>query len=217
MLFKKLIIVTGVLTSIAADSVWAGSEASGGGGAIVCRDSSGKITSAEMLDIFEGKIRFGHRVDPLQLPNRTADDIIDETLKAVFGETSSQKKLLIRLMKVRANIEMLPSGVAIHTSADLGKEYAVLIKAGCHLETVGYYESDGPIKVVPDILNALDAQNQAAFYLHEAIYSIYREFAGDMDSARARQITSLLLTGTYGEKRRPILFFYDLLDYKVPS
>src|SRR4051794_20098658 len=55
------------ILAVASGAV-AGNETGHGGGAIVCRNGMGQVTSAELLDLWEGKVELGLTIVDSSLP-----------------------------------------------------------------------------------------------------------------------------------------------------
>lgn len=173
-----------------APSVWAGTDLSGGGTSVVCRDSSGNIKSAELLDLFEAKIRFGLTV------SKSDDNPRDQIARAISwlnqGDAFASASLKESVAEIVSKFQFLPAGIGIRVGEDLGSDYAVLVPDGCALENVGYYEADGSLKVAPGIYSAFSMTDRAAFVLHEAVYRLARETSGFRDSALSRRLVGQL-------------------------
>ncbi|MGK5084475.1 hypothetical protein WDW37_14365 [Bdellovibrionota bacterium FG-1] len=174
----------------------AGVGTSGGGAVAVCRDAAGHIQSAELLDLYEGKVRFGMTIDqsatdPNQGFLRAVSRFVDQPYYGALIRESA-KDVLERMV-------FLPPGVGLSPGVDLGNDYGVVIPDGCRLEYVGYYESDGTLKVAQPVYRALSATDRAAFVIHEAVYKIAREYLGQTDSSHSRKFTAALFAGNNSE------------------
>ena len=163
----------------------------GGGSAIVCRDSSNEIIRAELLDIFEGQKRFG-----MTIPTYTTNNP-DQQVRTALTKLSSKPGLASYVVKIYSDVYahrvFLPGDIALQTSNDLGTDYTVSIIDGCHLEQIGYYESDGTLRIATNVYNHLSSTAQAGFWLHETLYRLTRTLAGASDSAEARKLVAELL------------------------
>jgi hypothetical protein len=176
----------------------AGGMSTGGGSAVICRDQNNKVDKAFLLDLFEGRERFGYTI-----PNHSSS--IDEQLNDALQRISAAPAIFSVLKKVLANTYnnyvFLPAHLALHTSSDLGTEYAVVVLDGCGLEQLGYYESDGKLKVVSSIFHKLSSTDQAAFFMHEALYRLTRGVAGAFDSSSARKLTAQMFSSTVDDNQ----------------
>lgn len=162
----------------------------GGGAGVVCRDSNKNVIFAEMLEISEGKVR------KLKIPSRP--ESVEEQIKAAAGRLESfalgffdyyentvwdiAKELQAKLAK-KDGVEFLEEDLVIHTPPDLGRRRAIPLKNGCTIEAVGYYEAGGikvggKLKISKLLYDKLDNTNKAAFWIHEALYSLIRRRLG---------------------------------------
>lgn len=188
---KKLLPMMNVFLMLSVLPAWAGGGAGdgGGGNAVVCRDSQGKITKAELLDLYEGAVRYNYDLtqdsDPLHVINRALDR--SPNLYARF-------QLSEMIQHVLNNHEFLRAGVALNPSADLGKGIGVPVPEGCRLEGVGYYEEDGKLKISRSVYQALSPTDRAAFFLHEAAYALARKSKNQSDSKDSRKYVAAVLS-----------------------
>jgi len=181
------------LASLLANPLIAGGMTSGGGSAVVCRQGLSDKVDATMLDVFEGRERF-----KLSIPeDRTSPSVaIAQGAINRIGNQGLRSYMNNALLDIIERIEWLPPHLALHTSSDLGKNYAVYTKAGCAIETAGFYETNGKLVVVPSIFQAMTPVDQAAFYLHEMLYRMHRNILHIADSALAREHVALMLSSS---------------------
>jgi hypothetical protein len=167
---------------------FAGNETSGGGAVAVCRDSAGRILSAQLLDLYEGEIRFG-----LSIPRSkdSADFQLGQMLSRLDGHPVLRGRLALAIREVIQRIEFLPSGVGLSPGVDLGQDYGVIVPEGCRLEYAAFYEATGKIKVARGVFSALPPTDQAALVVHEAVYRLARD-RGHRNSAKSRVLTATL-------------------------
>ncbi|MGE3262284.1 MAG: hypothetical protein AB7K68_10940 [Bacteriovoracia bacterium] len=171
-------------TTTLAPSLWAaeGGVNGGGGNAVVCRNSQGAIARAELLDLYEGEVRYDYEVardsDSVAAMSRALNRSPDPLTRNLIEQSVAH---------VLNNYEFLRSGVALNPSADLGKGIAIPVPEGCRLEGVGYYEDDGKLKVSRSVYQALSPTDRAAFFLHEAAYRLAREMKQQDDSKDSRR------------------------------
>ena len=162
----------------------------GGGSAVVCRNRDNAIVRAELLDIFEGQKRFG-----MTIPAETTDPTIQvqDALDKLGSKPAFAAYVTQIYTDVYAHRTFLPLDTALQTSNDLGTDYPAYILDGCHLEQIGYYESDGQLSIATNVYNHLSPTAQAGFWLHETLYRLTRTLADATDSAGARKLTAELL------------------------
>lgn len=161
----------------------AGAISGGGGKAVVCRDANGEITSAQTLDLYEGRTFYG-----LNIPES------DKLMKA----THIQRALAAIPPSSRGLIEaytgIVQSGMRISYGMELEPiDDALLIGVpkGCKAEQAANYFNDKQILVNGDIWDKMPAIEQAALILHEAIYATAR-LTGAKDSQRSRHVVASL-------------------------
>lgn len=176
---------------LASMPAFAGAGSSGGGAAIVCRDGNRKITSAELLDLYEGKVRFEY-----QIPGN-ASEPREQILAAIEKLNSHARyKPLARqvVAEVISRMRFLPPGVVFQSPEDLGGSYGIVMPDGCGVEGVGFYEADGTLKVSRSIYAAFSKTDQAAFIVHEALYKIARDRPTTDNSAASRQLNAAVFS-----------------------
>jgi hypothetical protein len=180
-----------ITLGLSSSAALAGGMSTGGGSAVVCRDASGQITKAIFLDVFEGRERFGY-----DIPERNGEpsDLARAALANFAAKPAYRNLLEATLTDIETNRVLLPAHLALQTSTDLGNDYAVYILAGCRLEQVGFYESDGKLRVATSVYDHLSPTSQAAFWLHETIYRFARDTADAPNSGKARPIVAMSLT-----------------------
>lgn len=172
-----------------------GGMSTGGGLAVVCRNGQNEVTKAELLDLFEGRERFHFTLSQSQESTEQQVEKALRRLKPQYRGTVKQKYDDIIARRI-----LLPHHIGLHTSDDLGRDYAVYIQDGCRLEQVGYYEADGRLRIAQNIYNHLSSTNKSAFFIHETFYRMTRD-AGARHSATARFLTAeLFATSVTDEK-----------------
>lgn len=166
----------------------AGGEKGNGGYSIVCRDDNEIITSAELLDIYEGRMIY-RRNYPVQQKS------IEEFIKLGRSRLSEnhlyfQGKLDKQLAIVEKSIVLVPEGNILNETEDA---FPPIKKKGCKFEQVANFTDGGELIIAQEIFDRLDNLNKAALYLHEAIYLIRRKAVGDTNSQVTRRIVSQLI------------------------
>jgi hypothetical protein len=182
----------GFLTVLFSTSVYAGDSAHGGG-AIVCKDTNGKIESAELLDFWEASVLKGLKIIKNENPVKQQVASALEKLnrwKPSLGQ--DVQKIYDDLLLIRQDV---PVGVAITPPSDAD---LTLIKEGCELEGVAKHFRKYPDPAIlymnPRLISHLPKTDQAALWLHEAIYKSFRQKYSAKDSTEARRFTSLLFS-----------------------
>lgn len=190
-----------------------GGISDGGGNAVVCRNQSGEITSAEVLDLYEAKNMYARMpqvdstLDHLSIALLVADRInkgdyhsaqtgIVTTKK--FGEPEVRYFSMPRekrepflgslVEQIHRGMIILPPGVALNPVEDFD---LTIIPKDCKIEQAAIYrDSNSQIYVVGDIWEKLDSVNKAALLLHEAVYLMLR-WEGETSSNRTRVAVGL--------------------------
>ncbi len=185
---NKMIILSMLLMALSA--MTHADEVGNGGGAFVCRDSQGKIESAELVDLFEG------RREPYFLNISTTNDSSMESqmnaavekIKLHAPDLSPKFKealnyTLQRKRFIESNEELL----------EFRDDLQVIGKKGCPREQLANFTPLGVVLVDAEIYNAMDNTNKAALWVHEAIYKVLRG-EGDTDSRKASLMTAIVFS-----------------------
>jgi hypothetical protein len=153
----------------------------GGGKGVVCRNKSGKITSAEALDLYEGRVMWGLNIKKSTAP---MEQQIQHAL-AVIPETS---RLLIesRADIILKKMRLTPPGTQLLPVED---SFEVLLPRGCAGEQLANYYNDNLILISGDIWAQLSQTDRAALILHEAVYAVNR-MAQASDSRQSRHVVA---------------------------
>ncbi len=176
------------LLSISA-AAGGGHEHGNGGGAIVCRDRQGQIRSAQLLDLWEARVT----QRPLTDKQMNMDDFIQLGLRRLsrnnplFGA-----HIRIAYEQNKALVQNIPPGTSLVSPDDT---LHWLMEDGCKLEGAAQYntsETDGDVLYIdPAIYNRLPVMDQAALWVHEAVYKVLRQNDLDENSRRARNYVAL--------------------------
>lgn len=175
-LLTALILTSQISTSFAKSADGAGS--SGGGFAVVCRDQNNNIASAELLDLYEARNRYGlsllHSTGSLEgdfmigVQNtyhlQGYDEIlIDQDVKRLGFD---------RFMDI---VEFIRSPKKIPSINDIGK--TVSLPNNCRTEQVALFLDQTHRVLIDEALwDKLDSLSQAALISHEEFYFQYRKY-----------------------------------------
>jgi hypothetical protein len=191
---KVLILISSLLISLSVLAVEKGNGSSGGGASVVCRDRDNRIVSAELLDTFEAPYLYGFEV-------RHSNEDIDVQINNALNKLSVEpfyKALILNLIKdIKSKIQFLPEGISLNAPSDIGESDATIIREGCRLEGVGFYNKEGVLRVAPATFNHFSNTDQAAFLLHESLYFTYRvwhEQQARFTSEKARNLTAMFFS-----------------------
>jgi len=180
---KKEIVFLCVFLFTGLSTVKAGPITSSGGGAFVCRDSSGQILSSRMVDLWESE----HT--PFRWPNRSGAGVIPITytndtspeeqfnaalakLSALDGDLADQVR--IEQNNIFSQKNVLPDAISIALPDDLKLGY---YPTGCPAEGMMLYNGEsGLLDIKNDIFQELVTNTDiAAAWMHEALYKVKRE------------------------------------------
>jgi hypothetical protein len=155
----------------------------GGGKSVVCRDANKAITSAQSLDLYEGKVMWGLNITDSTVP---MDTQIQNALKLIPGSFGALVSYYVT--SVEKNMKVTPAGTVLK---DIDDSFDVLFPSGCSAEQLANYFNDNLILISGDIWPALGETDRAALILHEAVYAANR-LVGATDSRQSRHIVSTI-------------------------
>jgi hypothetical protein len=176
-----------MLPAITANA-FVGGDHSGGGGAIVCRDSSGTIQSAELLDLWE--------VEPKYRVFRTNEDVETQTAHALEKlrtfNPGFAEAVTTQLAMNETIVEEVPANREVAPPTDAENN---LQEIGCKLEGVAKFDDvSNALFFEQRIIPFMPNTDQAALKLHEAIYRLLRETEHAQNSIKARMLVAYLFT-----------------------
>jgi hypothetical protein len=167
-------------------SAVAGNEGGNGGVSVVCRNLNGSIMSAQILDLYEGEELYGRTYGDNAIPVETKIKLAE--LK-ISENPSYLKKFKREMVLVKSNMVFVGNDNILESTNDA---LPIMRRKGCKFEQLANYTNDGDLYVSQEIYDALDNNNKAALFLHEAIYSIRRKI-GDNNSRNARKLVAHLM------------------------
>ena len=185
-----------LLASLLALSVsaFASGEKGNGGYSVVCRDTQGTITSAEILDIYEGRILYKRNYPDNSFSVETLLNVAKYKMKEHVAFSAKLEK---EIDLANSNMIFIPEGNELESTDDA---LPVIKKTGCKNEQLANYTDEGELLVSQEIYDRLDNVNKAALILHEAIYSLRRKSRGDETSQTTRRLTAQILA-TNGDQK----------------
>jgi hypothetical protein len=185
-------IVLTIITVISSISLTfaAGGVDGGGGKGVVCRNDQNQIIKAEVLDIYEGRVQYGHRIpsSSSQVMSQADEAIrsISSGRNKVFQDSVLKMAHFINLRKI-----ILPDGTGLE---DIDDSHHVIVPKGCKIEQLANFTKQNQILIDGEIWKNLDNTNKAALLVHEALYKWFRNY-GATHSIRARKFVSLGFMG----------------------
>lgn len=171
------------VVSVGMSSSYAGDKEGNGGGVHFCD------AKTEMYDLYEARKAHG-----LTLDYSCGKDEECYIRRAIDKLSPRYPRLAVMLLEeiqyIRANalfqdeVELAPirdANILVHDEGCLYRQLA------------NWWDISGKIIVDNDYFKLLDAQSRAAFYVHEAIYKIYR-YMGEEKSDKARRLTGQIFS-----------------------
>lgn len=214
------LILAPLLVTIVA---FAGPISSGGGKGVVCRDPHGKVTSVELLDLWEARILYKRSITKSTLPVAAQVDAAIDRLKysvdiggAIMNDVKyTAPQYFVKLVSKRAhqftqnssNVQYM-TGVTLTLSDD---SYELARPTDCGIEQIiTYVDSiESPqIVVNKTLFDKMDSENQSALIVHESFYSMMRENFMEADSLRVRRAVGYVFAGNS---------FQDINSFLGPS
>lgn len=184
---------------------YAGVGSSGGGKAVVCRNSfTNAIESATLLDLYEARHQHGLQVvAPANgLDAELARFLENDARTTLDNPEPVGQRDVERIKSIFRSFRF--SADKLTTLDDVGHTI-VNIPDGCALEQLAIYlDRSNEIMVDQKIWEALDFQNHAALVAHEVIYRQQRVDGGDTTSEVTRRLVGLLFSTTPPPSRKSL-------------
>ncbi len=184
---KKILLVLSVI--FLSLTSYGGNERGNGGSGVVCRNADGSIRSAELLDIYEGRVLGGLRYS--DLPG-TIDQKFNQVIADVFKEAPNFGIWSI-IYTIKDNIVMLPPGVELEPIND---SLHISIPRNCKIEQVANFYNQKKLFINSDIYKSFDDLNRLGLLLHEILYYMDRA-TGVTNSRYVRRSVAKLLSDNF--------------------
>lgn len=167
-----------------------------GGDAIVCRNSSGVIRSAEMLDIYEARLMNGLSVQLGDAGLSPLQKVLMATSRLTKLDEQRAQKYSENARAFLSNASLLPNV----TLTDIPDSEHLAVPLGCQIEQVAIRREQllpGQKRFVvnKDLWDKFDNNNKAALMLHEVIYEELF-LGGARDSRMARWFNGLMFSNS---------------------
>ena len=186
----------------------AGVGSSGGGKAVICRNTSGQIAFGQLLDLYEVVAVYHNELLPPLATLEEERRRTNERIRTILGDQratgpAGDEENMRHLQKELNSAIFLPT--PLPRTDDVGTPVA--LPEGCKLEQVAVFEDD-PVKltIYQEIWDYFDSQNKNALLMHEFFYWNNRR-VGDTNSETSRWATNVLFAN------KPVL----AIDNQVPS
>jgi hypothetical protein len=189
LLFKSVLLTSFLLFRVAS----AGGRDSAGGNAVVC-ETKGKATSAEFLDLYEGRGLYGNRYSESSLlPLNQAREMAKKLDRAMGTYDVDNHRNFIEesVLRIYRTMHFLPSGTRLLPVKD---SWHFVVPENCHVTQAAVYRPDDEIFVDSDLWRAMSPTSRAALLVHEALYYQLR-FGADRTSERVRKAVSSIFSG----------------------
>lgn len=174
--------------TLAASVLHAGGMEGGGGNAVVCRDTQGKMVSAELYDLFEGRALYGY------LPKETIIDYASQArvISKKMTEANQDSFFETETERILNDVRFLPPEAALVPIDDSG---SIVKPSNCDIFQTAIYQSNKRVYFDTNIWNLLTETNRAALISHEVFYAYLRYYDAAKSSLRARQYVAYMYSG----------------------
>jgi hypothetical protein len=186
--FHKLSKLAALSLLIFATHSYAGGMEGGGGNSVMCRDSQGKMVSAEVYDIFEGRALYGYFPKSDTADYKTQARAIAKKL----ADASADEFFVKETERILNEVRFLPPDAALVPVTDSG---SIIKPANCDVFQTAVYLANQRVYFDSNIWNLLNESNRAALVSHEVIYAYLRNTDGAKTSTRARQYVAFMYSG----------------------
>ena len=194
--FKSASILATILTGYGA---LAGGMEGGGGKSIVCRDTTGAIKSAEVLDLYEGRVQYGLTYTESALSSDQQATAIFSSSGLGTDQSFPPSTVYDYYMNARSHLKFVPLGTDLNPIND---SFEVIAPKNCAIEQTVNYQNDQLVLVSKEIWDALSETQRAALMIHESSYRYLRNYH-ETNSRRARHFTAYLFLGGRVEDTYP--------------
>ena len=177
------------LTLASATTSWAGNEKGNGGGAHLCGNA------VETYDLFEGRARYG--LEETRFPEMDREEILalvlDRALRASPENAFLIKEIIKSLELVRSR--MLMTNARLVTIDDANE---LMVGNDCQYVQLGNWDDrTGSLFVAEKLFVEIHRSpiDEAAFFLHEAVYRVARTKLGKTNSTSSREVVARMIYG----------------------
>ena len=208
-------------------SVYAGGTETHGGHVVICKKKSGKISSAELLDLYEARQLYGIHSRMTDQGSLIREDWGDWEYSTYLARGISyiKRRSAVILGKDHAFLQVFPRNsrymhlFTIEGQIEQTKDWGRIqypIRAGCQLEQIATWEIDSKNKIKIgfqyDYWKYLDPENKLALILHEVFHSWF----GHSGSTEATRQAVIFLSAPRKFREQNADLFIQLVDTKKP-
>lgn len=179
---KKLLLIISLILIIASLAE-AGPSTSGGGFAIVCRNTHKVIQSAELIDLYEARHLHGFQL--FEPSGNTLKDYARAIKNGYrhqgYNPPISDEELSKNAIKFMNIVQWLPKDEKLPNLNDLGE--TIKVPEGCFIESLAvFYDNQNVVSIDQEIWESLNSLSQAALIIHEINYHYMRQMALSPDT-----------------------------------
>jgi hypothetical protein len=196
-LFKYFAIMNLMFSPIVL-SAHAQDRGGNGGGAVVCRDANDQITSAQVLDLYEGTAILGMKFIASSSYESSIKEVLDKvmTYQKDYGALlATESNFIVDSIRNNGNKVLLVSDKLERVN----DSYHLALPANCKIEQAAVRLTKEQSTAFGGVLyminkgiwNAFDDTNKAAIILHEAVYKISEKSNSLGSRAIVREILKL--------------------------
>lgn len=174
-----------------------GTVGGGGGKVVACRNTSGDLTSVELLDLFEAKNIYGLSINE---SSASVADQVASTLTALDGLDPNMvafgyglaSELRRQILIIDQNTNWVKNA---HLQLTTDSYEKIVPPSGCQIEQLINYTALGEVMFDKELWDKMSITNQAAAKVHEALYAFLREEYSETNSLRTRKAVGLAISG----------------------
>ena len=172
----------------------AGDWSSSGGNAVACLNENGSIVSAELLDLYEGRVLEGKEKVHYSVDTSKSYLEIAKIIAAKLDRIMETQNFFEKIVEdINKEIIFLPKNVELLPISDSNH---FITPKGCKVYQLANFRSNNKIYVDSNLWTALDKVNKAALLVHEGLYYYLRTIFGERSSFRTRRAVANLFAGT---------------------
>jgi predicted lactoylglutathione lyase len=110
-----------------------------------------------------------------------------------------QHFIALAIPQIKKSMDPAPADSELVFSNDYGKLHVSDLPKNCKVYQLARYVPNQKMKIDMTIFDLMDSKNQAAFFLHEAIYQLMRNWMEATDSEQSREIVAALMANSTAE------------------
>ena len=206
-----------LMMTVLSLSAFAGGVVTGGGQGVVCRDTSGKVKSVELFDLWEARqihpdwkiIKSEKSVEQqvkegiqrlryaIYEPSFSGNIEIDKQARQLVEDIEDQASVFFKHENgenFSGKIVDLEKGTELTLTQDSFEDIQVSPNSGCRKEQLVSYKRTS-LLMRKELIDLMDKTNRAALYLHESFYASLRMLSLEKSSVRVRKAIGYVMSG----------------------